>query len=514
MAPTPARDLLRSLPPVEEVLRSPQVSALAPLLPHDILADCVRDAVDAVRGAILAGSREPVDSAALADDACARALACLRPSLRRVVNATGVVVHTNLGRSPLADEAVHAVTEAARGYSTLEYDTDALARGSRHDHVEGLLCALTGAEAAIAVNNNAAAVVMVLAEFAQGREAVVSRGELVEIGGSFRIPDIMAFSRARMVEVGATNKTHAADYERALTPDTAMLLKVHPSNYRIVGFSEQVGMRELRALADAENERRCAAGVEDEVLVYEDQGSGAFINLACFGAYAEPTVAESLRGGCDLVSFSGDKLLGGPQAGIVVGSKQLIDRLKKNPLARAMRLDKMTLAALEATLRLYLDPERALAAIPTLRMLSEPDGAVRERAERLADALRRAVPAGCACIEVVPEVARAGGGALPLCDIPTFAASISFERGDAQGCEAFLVSKRAVPVIGRIKREAVLLDARTIGEDDIAEIAEAVRAYFEGPGAAAASAGIAEGAAEGSPAPAAPAAGRSAGAGA
>ena len=249
MAPTSTRDLLRSLPPVEEVLRSPQVSALAPLLPHDILADCVRDAVDAVRGAILDGSRAPVDGGALADDACARALTCLRPSLRRVVNATGVVVHTNLGRSPLADEAVHAVTEAARGYSTLEYDTDAMARGSRHDHVEGLLCALTGAEAAIAVNNNAAAVVMVLAEFAQGREAVVSRGELVEIGGSFRIPDIMAFSRARMVEVGATNKTHAADYEQALTPETAMLLKVHPSNYRIVGFSEQVGMRELRARA-------------------------------------------------------------------------------------------------------------------------------------------------------------------------------------------------------------------------------------------------------------------------
>lgn len=488
MAPTSTRDLLRSLPPVEEVLRSPQVSALAPLLPHDILADCVRDAVDAVRGAILDGSRAPVDGGALADDACARALACLRPSLRRVVNATGVVVHTNLGRSPLADEAVRAVTEAARGYSTLEYDTDAMARGSRHDHVEGLLCALTGAEAAIAVNNNAAAVVMVLAEFAQGREAVVSRGELVEIGGSFRIPDIMAFSRARMVEVGATNKTHAADYERALTPETAMLLKVHPSNYRIVGFSEQVGMRELRALADAENERRRAAGTEGDVLVYEDQGSGAFINLACFGAHAEPTVAESLRGGCDLVSFSGDKLLGGPQAGIVVGSRQLIGRLKKNPLARAMRLDKMTLAALEATLRLYLDPERALASIPTLRMLSEPDDAVRVRAERLADALRSAVPAGCARIEVVPEVARAGGGALPLCDIPTFAASIAFEQGDAQGCEAFLVSKRAVPVIGRIKHEAVLLDARTIGEDDIAEVADAVSAYFEGLGSAGAGA--------------------------
>ena len=479
MAPTPARDLLRSLPPVEEVLRSPQVSALAPLLPHDILADCVRDAVDAVRGAILDGSRAPVDGGALADDACARALACLRPSLRRVVNATGVVVHTNLGRSPLADEAVHAVTEAARGYSTLEYDTDAMARGSRHDHVEGLLCALTGAEAAIAVNNNAAAVVMVLAEFAQGREAVVSRGELVEIGGSFRIPDIMAFSRARMVEVGATNKTHAADYERALTPETAMLLKVHPSNYRIVGFSEQVGMRELRALADAENERRRAAGAEGDVLVYEDQGSGAFINLACFGAHAEPTVAESLQAGCDLVSFSGDKLLGGPQAGIIVGAKRFIDRLKKNPYARAMRLDKMTLAALEATLRLYLDPAIALERIPALRMLSEPAEAVRGRAERLARTLEEALPAGAARIDVVPDTARAGGGALPLCDIDSHAVRIEFSRGDAQGCETFLIARRDVPVIGRIKHDAVLLDARTVAEDELAEVAEAVRAYFD-----------------------------------
>ena len=479
MAPTPARDLLRSLPPVEEVLRSPQVSALAPLLPHDILADCVRDAVDAVRSAILAGSREPVDGAALADDACARALACLRPSLRRVVNATGVVVHTNLGRSPLADEAVHAVTEAARGYSTLEYDTDAMARGSRHDHVEGLLCALTGAEAAIAVNNNAAAVVMVLAEFAQGREAVVSRGELVEIGGSFRIPDIMALSHAAMVEVGTTNKTHPADYERALTPETAMLLKVHPSNYRLIGFTESVGVRELRALADAENERRRAAGAEGDVLVYEDQGSGAFLNLDAFGAYAEPTVAESLQAGCDLVSFSGDKLLGGPQAGIIVGAKRFIDRLKKNPYARAMRLDKMTLAALEATLRLYLDPAIALERIPALRMLSEPAEAVRGRAERLARTLEEALPAGAARIDVVPDTARAGGGALPLCDIDSHAVRIEFSRGDAQGCETFLIARRDVPVIGRIKHDAVLLDARTVAEDELAEVAEAVRAYFD-----------------------------------
>ena len=322
---------------------------------------------------------------------------------------------------------------------------------------------------------------MVLHEFARGHEAVVSRGELVEIGGSFRVPDIMELSQARMVEVGTTNKTHTVDYERAIGADTSMLLKVHPSNYRVVGFAESVSARDLRPLADAENARRTASGEPGagELLVYEDQGSGAFLNLDAFGAYAEPTVAESLQAGCDLVSFSGDKLLGGPQAGIIVGAKRFIDRLKKNPYARAMRLDKMTLAALEATLRLYLDPAIALERIPALRMLSEPAEAVRGRAERLARTLEEALPAGAARIDVVPDTERAGGGALPLCDIDSHAVRIEFSRGDAQGCETFLIARRDVPVIGRIKHDAVLLDARTVAEDELAEVAEAVRAYFD-----------------------------------
>ncbi|WP_139652939.1 L-seryl-tRNA(Sec) selenium transferase [Raoultibacter phocaeensis] len=482
MAQPPNTDLLRSLPQIEEVLRDPQLKALEALMPRSVLADCAREAVDNERNAILTGSRSSVDAQAIADEACSCALANLRPSLRRVINATGVILHTNLGRSVLADEAVHAVEEVARGYSTLEYDTAALARGSRHDHVERLICAVTGAEAAIAVNNNAAAVMMVLVEFAAGREAIVSRGELVEIGGSFRVPDIMALSRAEMVEVGTTNKTHAADYARAVGPDTAMLLKVHPSNYRIVGFSESVPVHELRRIADSENAaRHSEAGPAsvNEVLVYEDQGSGSLIRLDCFGSYAEPTVAESLKAGCDLVSFSGDKLLGGPQAGIVVGSRRLIERLKKNPLARALRLDKMTLAALEATLRIYLDPERALRAIPTLRMLSEPSGAVQDRAENLARAITEAIPQGAATVDVVAETARAGGGSLPLCDIDSFAVRISFERGNAQGCETFLATSRRVPIIGRIKKDAVLLDARTLTHADIAEVAAALRAYFD-----------------------------------
>lgn len=478
--PQPRTDLLRALPQVEELMQAAPMRALENIIPRVMLVDCARAAVDAQRKRILAGEAETVDAEAILTTACNSALATLRPSLRRVINATGVVIHTNLGRSPLAESAVQAVVEAARGYSTLEYSVTNMARGSRHAHVEHLICTLTGAEAAIAVNNNAAAVMMVLAEFAADHEAIVSRGELVEIGGSFRVPDIMAQSNARMVEVGTTNKTHPADYERALTPDTAMLLKVHPSNYRMIGFTESVSKTDLRRIADSENTRRHAAGLDvPDVLVYEDQGSGAFIHLDVFGEYAEPTVRESLQGGCDLVSFSGDKLLGGPQAGIVVGKKEYIDRLKKHPLARALRLDKMTLAALEATLRLYLDPEAALREIPTLRMLTEDATVVRERAEALMHALRKRVAPRQAHLSIVEETGRAGGGSLPMCDIDTFCVRMEFKAGNAQNCEEHLQRDREVPVISRIKRECVLFDARTIAEGDIPEIVDAVGSYFD-----------------------------------
>ena len=455
--PEPRTDLLRALPQVEELMQAAPMKALETIVPRSMLVDRARAAVDGQRQLILAGAVEAVDVEAILTDAVNGALATLRPSLRRVINATGVIIHTNFGRSVLAEPAVQAVVEAARGYSTLEYSIENMARGSRHDHVEHLICALTGAEAAIAVNNNAAAVMMVLAEFAAGHEAIVSRGELVEIGGSFRVPDIMAQSNARMVEVGATNKTHASDYERAITPDTAMLLKVHPSNYRMIGFTESVSKTDLRHIADAENARRAAAGEDrPKLLVYEDQGSGAFMHLDVFGEYAEPTVRESLAEGCDLVSFSGDKLLGGPQAGIVVGRKDYIDRLKKHPLA----------------------PEDALRRIPTLRMLTEDTETVRERAEALMAALAERVTPGQAHLEIVEETGRAGGGSLPMCDIPTFCVRMRFEAGNAQGCEEHLQRNRDVPVIGRIKRECVLFDARTITEEDIPEIACAVASYF------------------------------------
>lgn len=484
-ARTPDIALLRRLPKVDEVLEQPAVKAAAARLPHDVVTDAVRDEIDRLRSAILAGGAPAVDASDIAARAVRSVRALETPSLRRVINASGVIVHTNLGRSVLAPAAVQAVNDVIAGYSTLEYDTQNMARGSRHAHCEPLICALTGAEAAIAVNNNAAAVMMALSEFAQGRQAVVSRGELVEIGGSFRIPDIMALSGADMVEVGTTNKTHPADYVRAITPETGMLLKVHRSNYRLIGFTEDVDIAELRAIADRANAQRAAgageAGDTERVLVYEDQGSGAFERMDAFGEYAEPTIAESLAKGADLVSFSGDKLLGGPQAGIIVGRKELIDRLKANPLARALRLDKMTLAALEATLRLYLQPERAIREIPTVRMLTEPAEAVRARAEALERELDRCIPGKAAMPEVVPEISRAGGGALPMCDIPTFAVEVSFRAPgtDAQQCAAYLEQQRDIPIVARIKNDRVLCDARTIlNDDEIREIGAAFAAYF------------------------------------
>lgn len=477
-------ELLRSLPKVEEVLHAPLIEALLVSFPRSLVVEAVRITIDKLRQQILA--KKPCDTSInrVARIASERARALTSPSLRRVINASGVIVHTNLGRSVLAPCAVKAVNEVACGYSTLEYDVSTQVRGSRHAHCEQLICALTGAEAAIAVNNNAAAVMMILSEFAGEHEAVVSRGELVEIGGSFRIPDIMALSHAAMREVGTTNKTHVTDYAQAIGPNTTMLLKVHPSNYRLIGFTETVSVKELRMLADAENAQRATGEAlttteSHEVLVYEDQGSGAFLRLDSFGAWAEPTVTESLRAGCDLVSFSGDKLLGGPQAGIIVGTKHHIDRLKSSPLARVLRLDKMTIAALEATLRLYLDPERACAEIPTLRMLTEPAETVRKRAEMLLHALQNALPLGCAELDVIEEVARAGGGALPMCDIPSFAVRVTYLHGDALSCERYLVTQREIPVVARIKKEALLFDARTIlNEDEIGEIAQALCAYF------------------------------------
>ena len=417
---------LRDLPSVDELARDTD----------DPLA------VEAAR-TVLAQAREEIRAGADPGDLGARLraeLAALRaPSLRRVINATGVIVHTNLGRAPLAGEAIAEVAATAGSYANLELDLRSGSRGSRQDHVAALLRRLTGAEAALVVNNNAAALLLALAALAEGREVIVSRGELIEIGDGFRIPDVLARSGARLVEVGTTNRTRAGDYEQVVGPDTALLLRVHQSNFRVVGFAEQPRVDELSAVA-----RRHGLPLLD------DLGSGSL-----GGIPGEPSARESLAAGADLVCFSGDKLLGGPQAGIVVGAGELVERLRRHPLHRAVRIDKLSLAALEGTLRVYLDaPER----IPVLRMLREDDDAVRVRALRLAELVGGTVE---------ETVARAGGGALPLHEIPSWACAID---------ESLAVALRAgePPVVGIVRDGKLLLDCRTLTDAEAGEVATAV----------------------------------------
>ncbi|HEY7398879.1 MAG TPA: L-seryl-tRNA(Sec) selenium transferase [Gaiellaceae bacterium] len=366
-----------------------------------------------------------------------------RPRLRRVLNATGVIVHTNLGRAPLPATAVDRVHETVAGYSNLEYDLDAGTRGSRQDHVATILRRLTGAEAALVVNNNAAAVLLALAAIAEGREVVVSRGELLEIGDGFRIPDVLTRSGARLVEVGTTNRTRAADYERAIGPETALLLRVHQSNFRVVGFTELPSTAELAAVASRHG-----------LPLVDDLGSGALLPL-----HDEPQARDALAVGADLVCFSGDKLLGGPQAGIVVGRAELVERLRHHPLQRALRADKLTLAALEGTLALYLDPERAMREVPVLRMLAEPPEAIRGRAERLAELTGGTVE---------ETVARVGGGALPLAELPSFACAVD------EGLAAPL-RQGEPPVVGVVRDGKLLLDCRTLTDVELDEVAASLR---------------------------------------
>ena len=425
---------LRSLPSVDRLLADPRLAGE----PRPLALAAARTALDRAREEISAG-RDPGDPVELA---VAELTSARRPSLRRVLNATGVLVHTNLGRAPLAEAALARVVEVGGGYSNLEYDLEAGARGSRQDHLAGLLGRLTGAEAALVVNNNAAAVLLALAALAEGRDVLVSRGELIEIGDGFRIPDVLARSGARLVEVGTTNRTRAADYERAIRPETALLLRVHQSNFRVVGFAGQPQLSELADVA-----RR------HELPLVDDLGSGA-----PFGVGDEPTAAASLTAGADLVCFSGDKLLGGPQAGIVVGRADLVEKLRRHPLQRALRADKLTLAALEGTLQLCLDPERARREIPVLRMFDESADTVRARAERLA------VLVGG---EVEETVARVGGGALPLAELPSFACAVE---------EALADPLRAgePPVVGIVRDGRLLLDCRTLRDDDIEVVAAVV----------------------------------------
>ena len=431
-----SRNPLRDLPSVDRLLADERLRALADEHGHELVLAAAR--------AALARAREEIKAGFEQEDLPARAIMeldrLLAPRLRRVINGTGVVVHTNLGRAPLSDYALDRVREVGRGYSNLEYDLDAGARGSRQDHLATVLRDLTGAEAALVVNNNAAAVLLALAALAEGREVVVSRGELIEIGDGFRIPDVLTRSGARLIEVGTTNRTRLADYERAVREETAAILRVHQSNFRIVGFAEQPALKDLARLA----ERR-------GLVLVDDLGSGVLDELG-----DEPTVRGSLEAGAHLVTFSGDKLLGGPQAGIVVGRGDLVERLRRHPLQRAVRADKLTLAALEGTLAAHRREEET----PVMRMLQEPAASVRARAERLA-----AATGG----QVEETVARAGGGALPLAEIPSYACALEEEL-------AAPLRSAEPPVIGIVRDGVLLLDCRTISEGEVDEAAEAVRA--------------------------------------
>jgi L-seryl-tRNA(Ser) seleniumtransferase len=416
------------------------VDELARTADDPLAVEAARTVLARAREAIRAGG-EPGDLAATLRQELA---AVRRPLLRRVLNATGVLVHTNLGRAPLAASALDRALDAGRSYSNLEYDLASGRRGSRQDHVASILCRLTGAEAALVVNNNAGALLLALAALAEGREVVVSRGELIEIGDGFRIPDVLQRSGATLVEVGTTNRTRATDYERAVGELTALLLRVHQSNFRVVGFAERPALHELAAVA-----RRHALPVVD------DLGSGALVDLG-----DEPTARATLAAGADLVCFSGDKLLGGPQAGIVAGRAELVEKLRRHPLHRALRIDKLSLAALEGTLLLYLEPARALAEVPVLRMLHEDPAAVRARADRLAAAVGG---------EVEETVARVGGGALPLAELPSFACAVAERLAEP-------LRRHEPPVVGIVRDGRLLLDCRTLAEGELDEVAAAVRA--------------------------------------
>ncbi len=437
---------LSDLPSVDELLRDERLTGA----PHELAVAAARSALERARDEIRAG-HDPDDVVERVLDELATARSF---RLRRTLNATGVIVHTNLGRAPLAAAAFDRVEEVARGYSNLEYSLDEGRRGSRQDHLTDVLGRLTGAEAALVVNNNAGAVLLALAALAEGREVLVSRGELIEIGDGFRIPDVLARSGARLVEVGTTNRTRASDYSAAVGPETAAILRVHQSNFRVVGFTDRPGLAEIAAVAR-----------DHELPLIDDLGSGNLLpsNRLLLGD-VEPSARESLAAGADLVCFSGDKLLGGPQAGIVVGRADLVERLRRHPLQRALRADKLTLAALEGTLALYLEPDLAERDVPVLRMIREPAETVRARAERLA-----ALVGG----SVEKTVARVGGGALPLAELESFACAV--EEGLATPLRL-----GEPPVVGVVRDGLLLLDCRTLADDEVELAAAAVAAARSG----------------------------------
>lgn len=457
-----SQELYRQLPAIDKWLSSATGVALSAEFSTHEVAAIMREHLTTLRKGLSNGLTElpAFDSPAYAAVLRAELLRARLPSLRRVINATGIIIHTNLGRAPLAEEAIAAIEAVARGYSNLELDLPTGQRGHRNNHVASLLQQLTGAEAALVVNNCAAAVVLALDTLARDREVVISRGELVEIGGSFRIPDIIAKSGARMVEVGTTNKTRLSDYESALSSESRLLLAVHPSNYRIVGFSEKPSLAELAELAHRNN-----------LIAMQDLGGGACLSVDAVAAVAEQTVQEALAAGFDLVTFSGDKLLGGPQAGIIVGRSDLIVAMQKNPLLRTLRIDKLSLAALTATLRLYFPPYDPLERVPVLRMIAEPKESIERRAQDLLTELKKIAGVDGTLVD---DVGYAGGGSLPMAALPTVALHLIVD-GMTAGELAQKLRAMDPAVIGRVVDDRLAIDPRTVSVADSEDLVAAFR---------------------------------------
>ncbi len=463
---TSQQSLLRTLPGVDRLLELAKTDPYLGQIPRSVTISAIRQVIEIHRQRILQNlpgvSSQDLSESHWLNAVKAAAQKSMTPNLIEVINATGIVVHTNLGRSPLADQALAHIHAVASRYSNLEFNLESGNRGSRYAVVEDLICELTGAESAMVVNNNAAAVLLSLDTIAKNKEVIVSRGELVEIGGSFRIPDVMAKSGAILKEVGTTNRTHVKDYQQAISDQTGLLLKVHSSNFALVGFTASVSLKDMVHL-----------GAQHGLPVMEDLGSGTLIDFSKYGLMKEPTVQESVAAGADIVTFSGDKLLGGPQAGIIVGAKPIIDKIKQNPLTRALRIDKLTLAGLESTLRLYRDEQNALFAIPTLRMLTYPPAEILQKAKRLKKMITRLKDSRIVA-DVVDFPSKAGGGALPLLDLPSKCVALRIAGMTADSLESHMRHHQP-PIIGRIVDDIYIMDMRTVFPDELPKIVAAIQ---------------------------------------
>jgi L-seryl-tRNA(Ser) seleniumtransferase len=455
------QNLLSNLPSVDEILKSKQGVEWLNIYPRRYVLQAIREAIDLRRKEIIEGLAADFSEEIMIADIGNMIEELSSYSLRPLINATGVVIHTNLGRSILSKKALENIQRVSESYSNLEYDIKEGKRGKRYTHVKRILREITGVEDALIVNNNAAAVLLCLNTLSKGKEVIVSRGELVEIGGSFRMPEVMAASGAILREVGTTNKTHLYDYEEAINENTSLILKVHKSNFRVIGFSEEVFIEDLVSL-----------GKKHQIPIMFDLGSGCLMDLRTFGIQDEPVVKDIVKSGIDITTFSGDKLLGGPQCGVIVGKREYIEKIQKNHLTRAMRIDKLTLAGIEATLMEYIDEEKAIRNVPTLKMLLQKPEELRGRANKIAKRLKREIQN--AYIRVMSDSSRAGGGALPEVALPTYAVSIKSDEISVNELEERL-RKSNPPIIARIKEDSLIIDARTIRDEDLESLVKGVK---------------------------------------